>query len=273
MKTPHQQRGFTLIELLVVIAIILILAAILFPVFSKARESARRSSCASNLKQIGIAAMMYIQDFDETYPVANLQVPSSDGMSGYTSSYWFNVLQPYAKNRQIWYCPTAGRIDTSATSGIQQYSGGYGYNACGTGTISSNGRTLWNGFGQDVCLTPGGCSFGSVGEVRCTPDGAPVKTAAVQEASQTILVTEAASNGTEYTTIYFYGGSNISYWPQLHGGKVGPFYGGAPTPNPALTEPSGGGNYLFADGHVKFMQVTQAFSQKRLTKVNKDKAG
>lgn len=273
MKTFHKQNGFTLIELLVVIAIIAILSAILFPVFSKARESARRSSCASNLKQIGIATMMYIQDFDETYPVASLEVPSSDGMANYTISYWFNVLQPYAKNRNIWYCPTAGRIDTSATSGIQQYSGGYGYNACGTGAISSNGPTLWNGFGQNVCLNPAGCSFGSVGTVRCTPDGAPVKSAAVQEASQTILVTEAASNGTSYTTIYFYSGSNIGYWPQLHGGRVGPFYGGTPTPNLALTEPSGGGNYLFADGHVKFMPVTQAFSQKQLTKVKKDKAG
>ena len=273
MKTFRKQNGFTLIELLVVIAIISILAAILFPVFARARESARRSSCASNLKQIGIAATMYIQDFDETYPVANLQVPSSDGMSGYTSSYWFNVLQPYAKNRQIWYCPTAGRIDTSATSGIQQYSGGYGYNACGTGTISSNSPTRWNGFGQDICLTPGGCSFGSFGAARCTPDGNLVKAAAVQEASQTILVTEAASNGTSYTTLYFYSGSDISYWPQLHGGPVGPFYGGTPTPNPALSTPSGGGNYLFADGHVKFMPVTQAFSQKQLTKVNKDKAG
>src|SRR5690606_11463989 len=75
-KTMSQQhktatpRGFTLIELLVVIAIISILAAILFPVFARARESARRASCLSNLKQIGLASMMYVQDYDEKYPVA-----------------------------------------------------------------------------------------------------------------------------------------------------------------------------------------------------------
>src|SRR4028118_675254 len=61
-------RGFTLIELLVVIAIIAILAAILFPVFSRARENARRASCMSNLKQIGLGVMQYVQDYDERYP-------------------------------------------------------------------------------------------------------------------------------------------------------------------------------------------------------------
>ena len=63
----HRRKGFTLIELLVVIAIIAILAAILFPVFAKAREKARTSSCASNLKQLGLAAMMYVQDYDEKF--------------------------------------------------------------------------------------------------------------------------------------------------------------------------------------------------------------
>lgn len=66
----QKRKAFTLIELLVVIAIIAILAAILFPVFARARENARRSSCLSNLKQIGLGAMMYIQDYDERYPQA-----------------------------------------------------------------------------------------------------------------------------------------------------------------------------------------------------------
>jgi prepilin-type N-terminal cleavage/methylation domain-containing protein len=64
----RQRGGFTLIELLVVIAIIAILAAILFPVFAQAREKARQTTCVSNLKQIGTAFMMYVQDYDETYP-------------------------------------------------------------------------------------------------------------------------------------------------------------------------------------------------------------
>src|SRR5438067_87743 len=82
------KRGFTLIELLVVIAIIAILAAILFPVFAQAREKARAISCVSNLNQIGKATMMYVQDYDETYPCG---WGSLDG----GRTMWRIVLQPY----------------------------------------------------------------------------------------------------------------------------------------------------------------------------------
>lgn len=90
-----RRRGFTLIELLVVIAIIAILAAILFPVFARARAKARQTSCLSNVKQISLALMMYAQDNDETYPVVS-----------HTGGYdWWNGLQPYVKNSQIFRCP------------------------------------------------------------------------------------------------------------------------------------------------------------------------
>jgi prepilin-type N-terminal cleavage/methylation domain-containing protein/prepilin-type processing-associated H-X9-DG protein len=89
------KRGFTLIELLVVIAIIAILAAILFPVFAKAREKARQTSCLSNLKQIALAGLMYAQDYDETIP--------SESSYGYGYVY---LLDPYIKNLQIWVCPS-----------------------------------------------------------------------------------------------------------------------------------------------------------------------
>jgi len=266
MSIKNRNRAFTLIELLVVIAIISILASMLFPVFARAREQARKSACMSNLKQIGLGVMMYVQDYDETYPITYLAVPAADQMSGYTASYWFNVLQPYTKNRQVWYCPTAGRIMTSDSSNFQQYSGGYGYNACGTAPISSSGTTLWNGFGQSVDA--------ATGTVKCTPNGNAVNMSAVTSPSETILITDPASNSTENTTEFFYSGSDISYWPQLHGGPVGPFYGNVGNSyktTEAYLHPSGGGNYLFADGHVKFMPVSYAFSHKELTKVNKDK--
>ena len=90
------RRGFTLIELLVVIAIIAILAAILFPVFAKAREKARQSSCLSNVKQLALAQMQYIQDYDECLPYSQYE----------NGKYWYQVMEPYLKNTQILYCPS-----------------------------------------------------------------------------------------------------------------------------------------------------------------------
>ncbi len=101
------QRGFTLIELLVVIAIIAILAAILFPVFSRAREKARQASCLSNLKQLALAWEMYAQDYDEVcliYTLGTTQMTWPDGSTA--EGRWHSVLMPYVKNMQIFNCPS-----------------------------------------------------------------------------------------------------------------------------------------------------------------------
>ena len=96
------RRGFTLIELLVVIAIIAILAAILFPVFAQAREKARQAACLSNMRQLSTAVMMYVQDYDESYPMtANY----NDGSS--LQTVWPEMIQPYVKNEGIFKCPSA----------------------------------------------------------------------------------------------------------------------------------------------------------------------
>lgn len=94
-RFERTKKAFTLIELLVVIAIIAILAAILFPVFGRARENARRSSCQSNLKQIGLGLLQYTQDYDEKY------MTDWDGERSYKQS-----IQPYLKSGQIWACPS-----------------------------------------------------------------------------------------------------------------------------------------------------------------------
>lgn len=97
------QQGFTLIELLVVIAIIAILAAILFPVFARARENARRSNCQSNLKQIALGIKQYVQDYDELFP---LKCAPCVGGPGTTGKGWSQMIQPYVKSTQILQCPS-----------------------------------------------------------------------------------------------------------------------------------------------------------------------
>ena len=104
-----RRKGFTLIELLVVIAIIAILAAILFPVFARARENARRASCSSNLKQIGLGMIQYSQDYDERL------VPYRTGGPGTASFVWPEIIQPYVKSTQLLICP-------SSTSTVLSYS-------------------------------------------------------------------------------------------------------------------------------------------------------
>jgi prepilin-type N-terminal cleavage/methylation domain-containing protein/prepilin-type processing-associated H-X9-DG protein len=118
IQERRNQKGFTLIELLVVIAIIAILAAILFPVFGRARENARRSSCQSNLKQIGLALLQYAQDFDERFPAprdgSTTSDPSYDTWGGETQNdngtaaraSWRQKIFPYVKSAQLFRCPS-----------------------------------------------------------------------------------------------------------------------------------------------------------------------
>jgi len=140
----RRKRGFTLIELLVVIAIIAILAAILFPVFAKARAKARQASCNSNMKQIGTACAMYQQDYDGIY----VPVASQTGFGSGNGIWWSSLIAPYMKSLQLLLCPsfacnyggigtwtgagycgdTAGGTSTCDNPPRSRFVGGYGIN-------------------------------------------------------------------------------------------------------------------------------------------------
>ena len=148
---PLQKKAFTLIELLVVIAIIAILAAILFPVFARARENARRSSCMSNLKQIGLGILQYAQDYDEKMPRAWYGTDPFDNNG--VNYWWQDATAPYLKSSQIFVCPSATGDAARYTprrgrDGSGTYWGSYNMNSVywdeGTGIIApaNNGMNL-----------------------------------------------------------------------------------------------------------------------------------
>lgn len=142
--------AFTLIELLVVIAIIAILAAILFPVFARARENARRSSCQSNLKQIALGIKQYTQDYDEKYP--------QEGGVTIANPGWAYVIQPYVKSEQLFQCPSeTGSTQPVGTTPLERFttigSNDYFYNFnMGTqneAVLVSSSNTIMNGDGSE----------------------------------------------------------------------------------------------------------------------------
>lgn len=146
MKTISKHTAFTLIELLVVIAIIAILAAILFPVFARARENARRTSCLSNMKQIGLGVMQYTQDYDERYPASPPQ--GTDMYAQPTSPpNWIAGVQPYVKSWQLFVCPSSRPGTAADTSAIP--------------TGNNNSSYIGNG----VLLAPAGKAMAAVPEV------------------------------------------------------------------------------------------------------------
>jgi len=166
---PSFRKAFTLIELLVVIAIISILAAILFPVFARTRESARRASCLSNLKQIGLAVVQYTQDFDEYLPKEALYgspVLETGGAASNNLHLWMHSIWPYIKNAQVFNCPSAN------SSYIVNFTGNY------TGNISYGYNHFLSGSDSDVRF------------INTT--SAPRNLASVQNVAETPLVADSA---------------------------------------------------------------------------------
>ena len=166
-----KRRGFTLIELLVVIAIIAILAAILFPVFARAREKARQSSCSSNVKQQMTGILMYCQDFDEKFPLSFIEPgamwTTPDGTDTTGDMPWMIVIDPYLKNTQIFNCPS---ISTAWDGGAATAYVSYGYNE----NLSGIAQARCN-FNAELCAVADGGTDGnySILESYGTDNGRP----------------------------------------------------------------------------------------------------
>lgn len=226
-------KGFTLIELLVVIAIISILAAILFPVFARARENARRTACLSNLKQIGLGIAMYTQDYDER--LVSYAYPNPLG----TVIYGYQVaLHPYVKNYQLYVCPSAKKISThnpdscdpTKVSTSATGAGSYGYNYYNLGNYTRNPGPV------DAVTNPNRLEDRLLAEIA-TP-------------TETVMLTEINSIN----------GGGPTYQPTHWGNPAASTCHTGPAPK-TLADQRGfwhfdGTNVAFVDGHAKFMKWT-----------------
>lgn len=226
-------QGFTLIELLIVITIISLLAAILFPVFARARENARRTSCQSNLKQIGLGMAMYSQDYDERILPQIIYGPNSAGTAS-VSFHWNFCLTPYIKNNQIFICPSRS-ARSSATQMTPQTN--YGYNRSGQPT-----RTWVEGSNANYSI---GGTFRADGTMQAA---APVLTlAAIPNPSGTVAIGDTVAwPSTAADGLDYYGnGSPFLVWTNTN-----PTMGSATYyPDPRHFD---GANFVYLDGHVKW---------------------
>jgi prepilin-type N-terminal cleavage/methylation domain-containing protein/prepilin-type processing-associated H-X9-DG protein len=265
------RKGFTLIELLVVIAIIAILAAILFPVFAKAREKARQITCASNLKQLGLGIAMYIQDYDENLPSGNDNVPATPTAD---VNGWAAQIMPYLKSNGILHCPDdatqpytstaapAGAAATLEPVGTQFVPISYGINSNLFGSKDSSFTSVdltvecfevSNAWGDpSVGVDDGGPSGNGIPEAAVdTPVGATTAaTPPVGNLSGGIDGTlDGATNVPEYETGYLNGSTNAVSPPP---GYDQSFAGGGLH--------TGASNFLFADSHVKWTQPSSIYA-------------
>lgn len=266
MYPKSLSRAFTLIELLVVIAIIAILAAILFPVFAQARESARKTACLSNNKQLGTAVIMYVQDYDEMYPCNSWDTPAigsadndAQNANFLTAMQWMWRVMPYMKNRQILACPS----DPNTKNGWT----GYGLDpTCNDGwgiptPISYACNTEVFGYGGYT--NPNGC----FGDGSFIPDWgmAPKSMAAVPSPASTYLIADYGRESIESWWVNNLKAANYTkvYNQSAPGGGVQadntePWK--SRKENPAVYRHQMGTNIIFGDGHAKFRHGKQITS-------------
>lgn len=233
------RRGaFTLIEILVVIAIIAILASILFPVFARARENARRASCMSNLKQIGLAMYMYSQDYDERLVPQSIYGPGKTGAPA--NFYWNYCLEPYVKSEQVYVCPSRSQTSLNYYKSPQT---NYGYNRS-----SQPSDALVRSGSANYAM---GGTYNLLGNL--TAAATVLTLAAVPDASGTIAIGDAVTwDSASSDDLSYYGnGAAFLMWNSADPTSGVMSY----RADPRHLE---GANFVFLDGHAKWQKTPLA---------------
>jgi prepilin-type N-terminal cleavage/methylation domain-containing protein/prepilin-type processing-associated H-X9-DG protein len=240
---PRLRRGFTLIELLVVIAIIAILAAILFPVFAQAKESAKKTTCVSNLKELDLGIIMYAGDYEDTFPVVtgqNMAPVAGAPYEGWIQNDICFIIQPYVKNYGVFWCPDRPHTTNpngdfcNPGTGTPQPVWGYGYNWSSGYGPGDNPKSLWN------------LGDGAVGPSQSdgTLPGNPMSI--MNFPAQFALVGDTADTPrqTLHTAVFDTRCNPSSGWN---------------SDLPTGARHQGGNSFGFGDGHVKFFKVNLTY--------------